>query len=168
MCSDNSFPGSRGSKYSHVECMFLSAALCRSWYVCDFSQQATLQLLTFPSLSFLCPPWRLLQRKSRNVVFKRRERPAFVCDWDSQRLLQFKSDFWLTGSCGSLKLTVCSERGQMGWRKLRRWSATHDFPSDSSVSQQRWTERLWTVSELISQRLLLHAGAPSSWRLHYG
>lgn len=46
-----------------------------------------------------------------NAVFKGRERPAFVhCFRDGWKLLQFKttllSDFCLTGSRGSLKLTV--------------------------------------------------------------
>lgn len=67
------------------------------------------------------------------ICLQRRGRKAFALE-----LLQSETTTppkWFLDNRGSLKLTMCGEGGQMGWgEKLRRWSATHDFPSDSSVS----------------------------------
>lgn len=149
MCSNNSFPGWRGGKYQDSECMFLSVAS----RVCYFQGLATGQKKSLLRLRLLCFLLLILHgeictESPHNVPSsKGRKGPLLCIVWnrDSWKLLQFEttllSDSWLTWRRGSLKLTMCGEGGQMGWGKLRHWSATHDFPSDSSVGGRGWTAR---------------------------
>lgn len=104
-----------------------------------------------------------LQRKKVLLLF-------LVWNKESQKLLQFEttllSDFWLMGCRSSLKLTMCGEGRQIGWGKLQHRNNTW-FPLRFTSFRPEMDSPVWTVSELISRRRLLHAAVPSSWRLHY-